>query len=96
MLWSTACPDWERRIVARESLVPCAPLFPDEARAAVEVFKSLRLVDVAGKPTFGDCAEPWMLDFVAAIFGAYDSANARRLIREFLLLISKKNAKSTL
>jgi phage terminase large subunit-like protein len=94
--WSTACPDWERRIVAGESLVPCAPLFPAEAITALEVFKALRLKDVRDKPCFGDVARDWILDFVSAVFGAYDAETGRRLINEFLLLISKKNTKSTL
>lgn len=95
MEWSTACPDWERRIVAEKSLIPFAPLYPAEAEDALRVFRELRVMDVAGTPTMGEVCRPWLLDFVGSVFGAYDPDAGRRLITEFFLLISKKNAKST-
>lgn len=95
MNWTTACPDWEDRILSGRSLIPFAPLFPAEAEASLEVFRDLRLVDVSGSPRIGDACRPWLIDFAASIFGAYDADTGRRLIREFFLLVSKKNSKST-
>jgi phage terminase large subunit-like protein len=93
--WTTACPDWEKRIVAGQSLIPFDPLFPEEAQSALEVFDELLIVDAPGSPRMGDVARDWVRDFVAAIFGAYDQEEGNRLISEFFMLISKKNAKST-
>lgn len=95
-IWSTACPDWEKKILAKESLIACKPLFPDEAEMALNVFKKLTLVDVVGKPKVGDVTGDWVFEFVGTIFGAYDYENNQRLINEFFLLISKKNTKSTI
>jgi phage terminase large subunit-like protein len=94
--WSTSCPDWEQKIVKGKSLIPCEPLFPHEAEMALEVFKSLIVTDVIGQPTMGEITRPWVFEFVASIFGAYSEDDSRRLIREFFLLIPKKNSKSTL
>ena len=95
LTWSTACPDWRERIIAGQSLLPCPPLFPAEAEDALEVFRDLPIVDVMGKPSFGDIGRDWIFDLPSAIFGAYNPDTGRREINEFFELISKKNTKST-
>lgn len=94
--WTTACPDWEQRIVSRQSLIPFKPLFPTEAEEALDVFGALRMVDATGSPLMSETVRDWVNQFVAAIFGAYDPDEGRRLVSEFMLLISKKNGKSTI
>ncbi|WP_447651564.1 terminase large subunit [Pseudomonas abietaniphila] len=95
MDWSTACPDWAQRLIDRESIIP-APIFVEEAERALSIFKELRVPDLPGKPRMADCCDEWVLDYVRCIFGAYDGETGRQLIREFGLLISKKNTKSTI
>ena len=96
--WSTACPDWEERILSQpqQSLVPFPPLYPEEAAAAMEIFHNLKIVDAVGGPTMEQACRRWVFDFVELIFGAYDPETGRRLIRYFMLLVSKKNSKSTI
>ncbi len=94
MEWTTACPDWERRIVARESLIVSPPLFPSVAEEAWAICSQLKLVDLGGV-TIGDVARPWLRDLVLTVFGA-ESPEGRRLINEYFLMVSKKNAKSTI
>lgn len=95
MEWTTACPDWERRIVAGESLIVSPPLFPDVADEAWAICSSLILTDVTGHPTIGQVARPWLRDLVRTIFGS-ESPEGRRLINEYFFMVSKKNAKSTI
>jgi phage terminase large subunit-like protein len=93
--WTTACPGWESLLVAKQSIIP-PPIFPDQAEQALGIFKELRVSDLPGKPTFGECSEEWVFDFVNAIFGGYEAETGKQLIREYGLLISKKNTKSTI
>lgn len=93
--WSTAVPDWEARIVAGQSLIPALPL--DEARAdrALRLFKQLVVPDIPGTPTYGEVCDPFVFDLVRAIFGAFDAETGLRIIREYFLMIPKKNAKTS-
>lgn len=100
--WSTACIDWKERIRGRQSLIPFDPLFPASADFKMGVFMALKIADLGINPatgdtwTIGESAAPWLLDFAAAIFGAYDGETGEQLIREGMLLVSKKNTKSTI
>lgn len=96
MEWSTACTDWEKRIVQRESLIACPPLFPQVAEEAWAICSEFILTDVAGQPKLGDASLPWLRDFVMAVFGSEDPETGRRHINEYMLMVSKKNAKSTI
>lgn len=93
--WSTSCIDWAQRIVARQSLVPFDPLFPEEADAGLSIFRDLRIVDAPGRPTMGEACLPWAFDLPRALFGSYNPQTGRRLIRFFFEFVAKKNAKST-
>lgn len=94
--WTTQNPNWESDIVAGRSLLPCAPLFPEEALAGLDIMQQLRIVDAPGSPTIGEACAPWVLDFAGSVFGAYDPESGIRHIKEFMLTIPKKNSKSTI
>ena len=95
-LWDTSLPDWEDRIVARKSLVPDLPLNDAMAEKALRIFKRLRCPDLIGMPRYGEICDAWVFDLVRAIFGSYDPETRRRALREFFLLIPKKNGKSSI
>lgn len=93
--WSTACPDWAARLRAGDSIIP-PPIFPEQGEQGLAIFKSLKIVDAPGSPTFGESCAEWVFDLVRSIFGAYDADSGRREIVEWFVLIPKKNSKSTI
>lgn len=92
--WTTACPDWAERLKKGQSIIP-APIYPEQAEIALNVFRQLKIVDAPGSPTFGESCAQWVFDLVAALFGSYDAETGRRHITEVFVLIPK-NSKSTL
>lgn len=92
---STACLDWAERLREGRSIIP-PPLYPAEAQRGLDVFKSLRIVDAPGSPTFGESCDQWVFDLVASIFGAYNPDTGQREITEWFVLVPKKNSKSTI
>jgi len=95
MQWRTDCPDWAERLLNKQSIIP-EPIYPEIANIGLDIFKKLRVSDLPGKPTFGECSDQFVFDFVRAIFGGYDVETGHQKIREYGLLISKKNTKSTI
>jgi phage terminase large subunit-like protein len=95
-VWSTAVLDWEGRIREGRSLIPDLPLFGTVADKAIRIFTRLRVPDIFGNPTYGEVCRPWVIEFVRAVFGSYDPETKRRMIREFFLLVPKKNGKSSI
>ncbi|MDX1219056.1 terminase large subunit [Sinorhizobium medicae] len=94
--WSTAVPDWKDRIRNKRSLVPDLPLYDAVAEKALRIFKRLRVPDIIGNPTYGEACDEWVFDFVRVVFGSYDPETKRRALREFFLLVPKKNGKSSI
>lgn len=94
--WSTAVPDWKHRIRNRLSLVPDLPLYDEVAEKALRIFKRLRVPDIIGTPTYGEACDDWVFHFVRVVFGSYDPETKRRALREFFLLVPKKNGKSSI
>lgn len=91
---SLACPDWLERLKQRKT--PCSdlPLDEERSRRAIDIFNKLRLPDVPGQPTMGKAAGAWSRDLVANVFGTVDG-KLDRWVREFFVLIPKKNSKTT-
>jgi phage terminase large subunit-like protein len=94
-MWRSACPDWEDRIRQGQSLLPDLPWIESEATRALTIFNRLHLPDVPGRPLLRDAAGPWMRDTVRAVFGSFDPASHQRWLREFFVLVPKKNSKTT-
>lgn len=95
MTWNLACPDWAQRLQEGRSLVPPLPLWDDQAERAVAVLRKLRLYDVPGTPTMAEAGGEWFFDVVRALFGSVHPETRQRFIRELLLLVPKKNNKTT-
>jgi len=96
--WTTACPDWADRLRygQPEDLIPCEPLFPEFADECMGFFTQLRIVDVLGQPTIGECSRPWFLNLARVIFGSLDPETGQRHIQTFFVMMPKKSTKSTL
>lgn len=88
-------PNWQTDLAQGKCPLP-APLYPERAALAQRYFGHLQLVDVPGSPRMAAAVKPWTMDLVGSVFGAYDQAEQKQRIREFLVLISKKNSKSTI
>lgn len=58
--------------------------------------RDLRIVDAPGSPRIGESCGEWVYHLAASVFGAYDASSGRRLIKEWFVMLPKKNFKSGL
>ncbi len=93
---STACPDWQERLLRRQALVPDLDLDEAEADRAVRIFNRLKLPDVIDTPRIGDAVGSWYRDAVRALFGSYDPETKIRRIATVHFIVPKKQGKTTL
>ncbi|MEO0485281.1 MAG: terminase large subunit [Pseudomonadota bacterium] len=94
--WDTAVPDWAERLIEGRSLLPDLPVHDAYAEKALRIFKSLHNPDMDGFPTFGEICDQWVFDLVRVIFGSYDPELKKRYLREFFVMIPKKNGKTAI
>ncbi len=96
MTWDLSCLDWEARLASgRVPIRDGLPIDQAAGARAVAVFNKLRLADVPGTPTMADAGGEWFREIVRALFGSLDPVTRQRAIRELLLLVPKKNSKTT-
>lgn len=93
--WSTACPDWVERITERRSLVPPLALIESQRDKAIAIFERLRVPDLDERPEFRVAVGYWFKELVGVVFGSWDPEAKVRHIREFFLMVPKKNIKTT-
>ncbi|MER2263511.1 terminase large subunit [Methylobacterium oxalidis] len=92
-MWNLSRPDWQDRIRAGRSILPDLQLNEADVRRAIGIFNKLRIPDVTGSPSFGEAAGDWFREIVGALFGSM--VDGERMVRELLLLVPKKNSKTT-
>lgn len=95
MAFDFAVADWEARLRDGRTPIPDLPLDTALAARALRIFDELRLPDEPGHPRLGDVAGEWIRDVIRAAFASRDPGTGLPLVQELMLLVPKKNAKTT-
>lgn len=91
-----ACPDWWDRLQRGEVPFSEVPLNAGKAAAALAFFGRLRLPDVPGAPRLAEACGDWFKEIVAAFLASEDPETGNSIVWEMLVMVPKKNAKTTL
>ncbi len=89
-----SCLDWFDRLKAGKYPVADIKLNDSAANAAENFYNRLVLPDVPGQPTMREAAGAWGSETIRHVFGTLKPDRTRN-IREFFILVPKKNAKTT-